>query len=87
MKNETLDVPMARVEVTQDDIDRGVPDRRCDCPIALALHRLTGKHWNVFQNCVRFNSLTIALPMEARFFIRCFDRKEQVDPFAFELPI
>ncbi len=38
----TLQPRTVVVEVTQDDIDNGIPGSRCDCPVARAIKRATG---------------------------------------------
>ncbi len=70
------------IEVTQLDIDNGVKNSVCSCPIALAIKRCC----NVEEATVRFYTATIkgvdyVLPAQASGFIARFDAGEWVTPF------
>lgn len=79
------------IEVTQDDIDRGIPRSNCRCPIALAVKRTT--KWRAFDvgstYFYRKYKITI-LPESARQFIDRFDDRGNhipVKPFSFDIEI
>ena len=81
-----------QVTVTQDDIDRGVPRMPCRCPIARALRRLfpTAQVYLAFwsKTGVLGEDPLRSLPIEARTFIRDFDRSgKRSGPFTFELDL
>ena len=77
-----------RVEVTAEDIAGGCRADTSNCPVARALLRATGEHWNV--------ELSYAwtadpygrtdLPGRAMRFIERFDNKKPVKPFRFRFP-
>jgi hypothetical protein len=77
------------IEVTQEDIERGVKQECWDCPIALALFRTTGKEWSVApSSCRELGTLTdYIFPAEATEFIRSFDLGYPVSPFSFKLEV
>ncbi len=72
-----------RIEVTQDDINKGKRSRNRECPIALAIQRCIGKDYSVGSNfiCTAANNPNAdcdptnhyALPLAARRFIHDFD--------------
>lgn len=76
-----------RIEVTQEDIDRGVRNCNRGCPVARAIRRCSG------ETCVSVGDTgcTVGrkrhtLPAEAVARIRAFDRPNGVMvPFAFDL--
>lgn len=82
------------IEVTQYDIQFGVK-RHCGlCPISRALHRATGKHWDVGESdqhkavAAERKCGTIKwfeLGEAASVFMKGFDEGRAVYPFAFEL--
>lgn len=77
------------INVTQDDIDNGVPDRAHLCPIAKAVNRDTGGR---FVSVGSKTILTVPgdhqlLPDKAVRFIRRFDNRRRVKPFTFELDL
>lgn len=78
------------IEVTQEDIDRGIRESCTCCPIANAMKRIlkpddvrvrNKETWTSY----RYVELTHLLPNEAAKFIRYFDNGETVHPFTFEL--
>jgi hypothetical protein len=80
---------MCWIEVTQDDILRGErndPDR---CPIARALYRTTGIHFEVEEDCIRLRpaNVTWGLPCPARRFVVDFDAQRPVQPFGFQIEL
>lgn len=76
-----------KIDVTAEDIAAGKPRSSYECPISLALRRLTGKRWQVkchsaeSVDCERFY-----LPLEARKFVDRFDTADayqKPEPFFF----
>ena len=75
------------IEVTQEDIDRGVRKESCQCPIALALQRCTGYLWAAgpLEACrIGVADSDVEFPRDAKRFIRNFDDGLPVQPFSFE---
>lgn len=80
------------IEVTKDDIDRGLPNDACLCPLALALKRTTGNTWQVGYSeavCAIQPSVKFDLPPEAIEFVDRFDNgpidaDDTLRPFKFE---
>jgi len=76
-----------RIEVSQDDIDRG---HRCDsafCPVARAIRRHTGRV--VLVTDVRFerpDGGRLVPPHDVYLFVIAYDAGRPVAPFGFELP-
>ena len=77
-----------KIQVTQADIDNGIPEDDCRCPIALALKR-AGYPAYVGDFKVEMEDGTeVLLPDSARHFIERFDRDfTSVSPFEFDLAI
>jgi hypothetical protein len=79
------------VQVTQDDIDAGLPCVSNHCPVALALNRATGCEWDVQGNgcCgIRMkakNYFSLNAPNDVAYFVEEFDDGLPVEPFEFEL--
>ena len=79
-----------KIEVTQQDIDKGLNNNCFSCPIALAVKRKidTG---NVLVYCDRISvmstisSYDYKLPKKAQTFIKRFDDRKPVEPFTFEV--
>lgn len=84
-----------RIDVTQEDIDKGQQSACYFCPIARAMNRASrdGTTWAVFPASCRADSTDrvgerrLVLPPAAREFIRAFDAREPVSPFSFDLDI
>jgi hypothetical protein len=79
------------INVTQEDIDKGVRRISDCCPVALSLFRLgytgiTVEHDEVFLT-TEHDDYVFALPDTVAEFIRDFDRRDEVSPFSFELEI
>jgi hypothetical protein len=78
------------VDLTEDDISRGVP-LSCDhCPIALALRRITGDKWTVDGIRARRagkDGDSFSLPVPAVTFAGNFDHGLPVKPFSFTLSL
>lgn len=77
------------IEVTQDDIDKGVKNNACQCPVARAIARGTEEEWVVdSHSLVRMRDARVwHTPPAAYWFINRYDQGESVEPFTFELPI
>jgi len=74
------------IEVTEEDIEKGVAWDCSLCLIALALHRETGKKWEVFRSSARtVDGQWIDLPTRAQKFIVVFDVGVNMNPFSFEV--
>lgn len=82
-----------RVEVTQADIDKGLPEMGPTCPVAIAIARRVGfavwvwhQHWTPLAG--RWTVTLRPTPMyqvspAATDFIRAFDHGKPVRPFTF----
>ena len=84
------------IEVTQDDIDKGIPKSACDCPIALAVARAAkGCQVSVGNTSVAFSrsysTLHVLLPEAPRAFINAFDTgalpQALLFPFTFQIDV
>jgi hypothetical protein len=85
------------IDVTQDDIDNGVPSISTKCPIALAAQRQFVVDGAVVE--VSHHSLSVyafregegwvwtehRLPLSARAWISAYDKHRDVLPFSFEV--
>lgn len=74
-----------KIQVTQEDIDKGIRQAPCSCPVGRAVKR-------EIDGCVSVGYATVAteeklywLPDEVSNFIFNFDRGIIVKPFEFEL--
>lgn len=79
--------PTVEIDVTQEDIERGMKMSCTQCPIALAVKRRTGLKDNVFVGPeeVYINDARYALPGKATTFVENFDRAQDVKPQKFVL--
>jgi len=74
-----------RIPITQKDIELGLPNKLCQCPIALAICASTGKDVHVtYKYCV-IGTKYYPLPEYARKFILNFDVGREVKPFMLNL--
>ena len=82
-----------KINVTQEDIDQGVPLSVLSCPVALAVRRAFGVHYasvgpvfiTVEESVNDFD--TYDTPANVSTFIEDFDTDQAtVQPFSFELP-
>lgn len=80
-----------RIQVTQEDIDKGCKGKFYACPVARALERDTGMEWGVGTTlaCTTDKKTglidrKIQLPETVSRFIRNFDFGDKVEPLAFE---
>lgn len=76
------------VEVTQEDIDRGIAESCSLCPVALALYRRTRRRWHVWRSevCLAGKGQPVKSPESVRTFIQKFDDDRPVAPFSFWFP-
>lgn len=75
-----------KIEVTQEDIQKGECDSGFYCPIALAMNRVLGdSNSHVGKWVVTRGITSMLLPSEAITFIQAFDAKQPVEPFTFEM--
>ena len=88
LTNITAAQTFMTIHVTQLHIDTGVPDARCECPVALAIQDATGRCLEVHSDSVEYDlEKSVRLPERAINFIKMFDDWEPVEPFSFELEI
>jgi len=79
---------MVKIDVTAEDIHKGIKGNCYRCPVALALRRTTETLLEVSSYCIRVYSFPIRdiqLPEIAVDFIKRFDRGKLVKPFKFYL--
>lgn len=77
-------------KVTQEIIDRGIPNSPCDCPVAIALRQQLLPNAQVGGYKIWFDPddyRFITIPEHIRTFITSFDHGRPVQPFEFELNI
>lgn len=74
-----------RIEVTQEDIDKGTPRNCADCPVAIAASRALGERVEVGRTFMSTANRSYWIPREVRNFITSFDSRDTVQPFSFEL--
>lgn len=75
------------INVTQQDIDKGIKRTCLTCPVAIAMARATGKSITVSRESFWYGMRRIRLPKEAIDFIWAFDDDRKVEPFSFEVTI
>ena len=83
------------IQITEDDIRRGVPISADRCPMAHALRRATGYDWQVGVSCIWRNDSsgnvlagsTTQLPKKAVQFVTAVDCHHPVHPLWFEMEI
>jgi hypothetical protein len=74
------------IQVTEDDIEQGVPFDPCRCPVALAIKRATRRrHIIVGESALEIGRLRYHTPHELRRFIEGFDLGRTVSPFSFDI--
>lgn len=81
-----------RVEITQEDIDKGTPRQALHCPLARALSRIydwvsVGAEAHVYPKGTRYQDrstittmITLSLRQSARRFIKAYDSERKVTP-------
>lgn len=77
------------VEVTQEDIDSGVPTHCCECPLARALSRAACEPVDVVvrKAFFAFDEIGFDLPPVAVLFRRDFDAGRYVRPIVFDVEV
>lgn len=78
-----------KIQITQQDIVNGIPEKEDKCPIALALLRQGYKHVEVYDDYISCQNTNLDIeyfhtPFEAAEFISKFDEGKEVNPFEFE---
>lgn len=69
-----------RLNISQDDIDKGEPMDKCNCPIARAIYALTGRVAWVDGESAFVGDQCATLPPRARRFVMLFDNGKPVKP-------
>lgn len=82
---KSAETPTLEIDVTQDDIDNGIPHSFSNCAIARAVRRRTGIKDIGVSRVVFVNLTEWQLPVGAIDFIRRFDNNEPVVPQKFKL--
>ncbi len=83
-----MTITMKRISVTAQNIKKAVPGDCCNCPIALALLRATGREIKV-SSAVFYDwgkEIKVVIPPKVRKFIELFDSGKPVKPITFEYP-
>ena len=76
------------VEVTQEDIDQGVRKDNCNCPVALAVKRATGREdVSVARNTIALGRDVIFRVKKICDFVFDFDEGKPVEPFTFTVKV
>lgn len=82
-----------KVQVTDDDIKKGIIRNCSQCPVANAIIRTTGiiaVSVGAYSACIEYSDVLAGyytLPDDATDRIRVFDYTGRMDPFEFELEI
>ena len=77
-----------KIDVTQEDIDRGVKGACTQCPVALALARaFPDVYVDVATTQLLVGDEFIRAPSVVSIFIEDFDDGEPVQPFSFDLDL
>jgi len=80
-----------RIEVTQDDIEQGIPCDSVYCPIGRAIERTTGREAGVTDIFLRIGRhdenphYVRPVPQAMIAFMHAFDSRQPVEPIAFDL--
>jgi len=76
-----------RVEVTEEDIAKGIRENCRLCPIARAIKRLGHEEVAVMGDSIEIGTVDFEAPPEVDAFVEAFDAFRPVQPFAFDLEI
>ena len=90
MRRKAKPTKTVSVDVTHDDIAKGLKSRPGRCPISIAVARAIGAQCNVYwdnMHVLGSSKAVVSLPPAAKFFIQDFDSGEDVQPFIFEISI
>jgi len=81
---------MIRIEVTQEDIDKGIRGSACECAVALAATRaFNGRkvaataQYLCFDHGKQIPHKHIVVPTEVALWIHAYDLEQVVKPFSF----
>jgi len=74
-----------KIQVTQEDIDKGQPIDCFKCPVALATSRILGQETQVRSDFIIFDSVWYDMPIEVCNFIKKFDNAENARPLEFDI--
>lgn len=74
-----------KIEVSREDIQRGIPKSACYCPIALALKRAFPNSHIKVTGTLFIDGRRFSLPAICNTFMGAFDTNKAVEPFEFEL--
>ena len=76
-----------KIIVTEQDIENGVPNHKCQCPIALAVKRAGFKDVYVHRKTITIGDHRQELPEDAKIFVSLFDQMawHVIKPFEFNL--
>lgn len=75
------------IQVTAQDIRHGIKRNDKECPIALAIARITGhQHIFVKPRCIIVGAKIFAMPKEGILFVRSFDNNDTVAPVTLHIP-
>ncbi len=72
-----------KIKVKQIDIDRGIPQDVCRCPVALAVRRVIKKARITVCNDIQVGNRQFDFPCKTETFITAFDKGIEVKPFNF----
>lgn len=84
------------INVTQEDIDEGLPDKCSQCPVALAVKRyvrpryyimVSAQHLTVYPPGPALDQCLYPMPDSVSNFVQNFDDAQRVKPFEFELEV
>lgn len=77
------------IDVTQDDINKGIKENCRFCPVALAVQRtFNDPEMDVFSPCIKnCEEDRVASPSSVCDFIDRYDNGESVQPFSFEIDV
>lgn len=78
-----------KIRVTREDIERGKRTDSCRCPVARAVRRATRKKFVAVgvEDIDVGSQVTVPTPSIVATFIRAFDARRPVQPFAFDLEV
>jgi hypothetical protein len=80
-----------RIDVTQEDIEKGERRHACRCPIARAISRAASSQATVGQSVAGYSAwigdTKVLLPACAAVFAHSFDAGDVVSPFSFDLEV
>jgi hypothetical protein len=81
-------MPTLTIEVTEKDIDKGMPCDGWNDPISRALFRIVGQRFIVHEDRIHplgQAGVFIPLPQHAKLWLWGFDHRLPVNPFSFKL--